>query len=513
MSSGVESGGAIAGVVLLPVGLALGAGWLAWQAGALLVRADQAANAQIQAVRERQAAEAQQRHMAALAGRKELLALCERVRAELSAHGDLGQIADVEQMRFELDRICAEELPEDSAKLEAMNVVALMKVQEIVSRQRRLGQLRVKTDAVYDGIAVADLMDDLRTAFASMQIRRTQGGNVAAADPLALERAALDKRLDEVAARVIAAADFAVVLGRDYGIAERHRVWLESVLNGLDERIGALYAPSMPNDRLKKGIRSLEELMQEFDMIRPGLEKERRELDLLYPIYAKAAVGFGEKARELRSFKSAKELRAEMERLKGRQARAEECAAIYRELGRAAYVCLAWDQELAAMGYRVKPRSQTRDLTAHKPKRATVGEQKLPFYDWDGKEMTQFYSISDTCHLQLIVHPDGSTTMQTIVTGDDTEKDRQTQKQHCASLARLHERLAQNWFLSYGYDEILPPEELFTAADWRVENRDIWPEEVEERREERQEEQQEERREERRADRREEEKKRFMTKP
>ena len=36
MSSGVDSGGIVAAAVMLPVGVAFGAGWLAWQGGKLL---------------------------------------------------------------------------------------------------------------------------------------------------------------------------------------------------------------------------------------------------------------------------------------------------------------------------------------------------------------------------------------------------------------------------------------------------------------------------------------------
>ena len=47
MSSEVDSGGIIAAAVMLPVGVAFGAGWLAWQGGKLLIEANRAADRQI----------------------------------------------------------------------------------------------------------------------------------------------------------------------------------------------------------------------------------------------------------------------------------------------------------------------------------------------------------------------------------------------------------------------------------------------------------------------------------
>ena len=479
MSSGVESGGAIAAVVLAPVGLALGAGWVAWQAGALVVRANRAIDEQIREEKRLQAAAAQQRRAAAEAGHRELVALCESVMGGLDTGGDLRQLSQVEQLRQELKAICTETLPEDTARLESMNSRGLLQVQEIVRRQQRLRELKVHTDTVYEGLSVADLMDDLRVAFSTAQIRRTQGANVTAADPEAFERAQLLEQLDAVTARAIAAVDLTVELGRDYAIARSHSSWLESLLGGLDDKVAMLYAPSTSNERLKRGIRDLEQIMKQFEVLRPSLLKERAELDKLYPVYVQAAQGFGEKARELKSFASARELKGELERLRGRLERAQTCAQIYEQLGRSAYICMAWDQELAAMGYQVKTRSDTRALTEHKPKRAKSGDRVLPFYDWREQELTQFYTISDSCQLQLVVHADGSTSMQTIATGSDADTVRE-QKQHCANLKLLHERLKENWFLSYDMEETAPPEELVSATAWRDRNQETWPAEVRE---------------------------------
>ena len=98
----------------------------------------------------------------------------------------------------------------------------------------------------------------------------------------------------------------------------------------------------------------------------------------------------------------------------------------------------------------------------------------MPFYQWDDKRLTQLYSIDETCDLQLIVHPDGSTTMETI---SRTEKEQETvevQKKHCSALKELHKRLFDNWFIHYDYRETEGPEVLQSVAEWRSSGENTW---------------------------------------
>jgi len=65
-----------------------------------------------------------------------------------------------------------------------------------------------------------------------------------------------------------------------------------------------------------------------------------------------------------------------------------------------------------------------------------------------------------------VVHDDGTVSLQTIAEDSDDETIG-TQKKHCAQMRILQERLKENWFISYDYDETEPPEKITTLSQWK----------------------------------------------
>lgn len=488
MSSEVEGGGLIAAAVALPVAAAFGAGWLAWQAGKqagnlvwqagkqagnlawqagnLLAEANDAVDREIE-MKQRRCREAErQRRLTAQASRRHLAAMCSSILTELEAAE--GNLAEVESLRQELRQICGRSLSEDSAGMEHQNAEDLAHLDWIIGRQDRLRELKVFDSDACDERKVADLMRDLRMAAAAAKIRETRGEDVKAVDPAALERAELNRRLSEVSARVMTALEFVVDMAEHYGLSRANSVWFQSCFNGVDQRIQAMCSPTMSNANLKKAVRSLEETMDQYDMLYPTLKQEKEKLAALYLVYVDGARALGEPVRPLKQFKGAAALEEALQTLQTRAQRASECAQIYQKLGPAAYLCYAWDEELRAMGYTVYTRRQITELVRYRPERAKLGEAALPFYQWSQEGLTQLYQITPECDLQLIVHPDGSTTMQTIAAqgAEHPERVVSAQKGHCSRLRAIHQRLRENWFVLYDYQETAPAEDLLSAERW-----------------------------------------------
>ena len=213
--------------------------------------------------------------------------------------------------------------------------------------------------------------------------------------------------------------------------------------------------------------------MGQFDVFYPTLKQEKEKMDALYPVYADGARALGEPVHPLKQFKESTALEEALRAQRVRAQRAGECARIYQRLGPAAYLCYAWDEELRAMGYTVHTRRQITELVRHSPERARLGESALPFYQWGQEAMTQLYQITPECNLQLIVHPDGSTTMQAIATQGAGRPERviSAQKGHCARIQALCQRLRENWFILYDSREIAPAEHLLNVEQW-LEGRD-----------------------------------------
>ena len=87
MSSGVESGGSIAAAVLLPVGVAFGAGWLAWQAGKLIVEANRSVDEEIREKKKQLEEAALLRKQSALAAHSQLVDMCTQILSQVEAAG------------------------------------------------------------------------------------------------------------------------------------------------------------------------------------------------------------------------------------------------------------------------------------------------------------------------------------------------------------------------------------------------------------------------------------------
>lgn len=482
MSSGVDSDGVIAAAVMLPVGLAvgavLGAGWLAWQSGNLLLEANRAADRQITEKKRQIEEAAMHRRRSALATHSQLVDMCVQLLSQLdgnSATAGIFDFAELEQLRAELNDICSENVPIDTMQIEALNSLGFLKLEKVVAKQQYLSSLQIEgsSTGLYHGLSLADLMLDMRVAISAMTIQATNGSNVRAADPVVLERAKLNQKLSNVTARTMAALEYIAELSSTYGLSTSSNAWFQSCFSGVDKQIEMLYMPSTSNAELKKGIKRLESVLEQYDMLIPTIESEQKKLATLYQVYVDASKALGEPIANIKSFKSVNALEESLLLLKKRAEKAQKCAEIYQKLGPAAYICYAWDQELQALGYSVHTRKSIAEMAKHRPQHARLGDNKLPFYHWNNDDLTQLYSMTSSCSLQVVVHDDGSVTMQTISDADDNET-KTVQAGHCSVLSKLHENLKKNWFVLYDYHETASPDRITSAAEWFSSESSAW---------------------------------------
>lgn len=478
MSSEVDGIGIVAAPVILPAAVAFGAGWLAWQGGKLLIEANRAVDRQI-AEKKRQLEEAaRHRKMAALAAHGQLVDMCSQILSQLESGNTAGSIigfAAIEQLKYDLKRICEETVPDDAAQIESLTSLGYLKLDKIVRQQSQIASLELSDSeaGLYRGLSVADLMDDLRIAIAAMDIKATIGKDVKAADSAVLERVKLNEAFEDVTNRIMAALESVDKLTSTHGLTASASAWFHSCFNGVDVLIENLCRPTTSNKELKKGIRRLEESIEQYEMMAPSIEHEIMKMISLYEVYADASKALGEKVDALKSFKSSAEIEVRLRYLQKRAEKAQECAVIYQKLGPAAYMCYAWDQELQAMGYEVHTRKKIMEMASKKPQHAKLGESKLPFYQWDEEELTQLYSITSECSLQVIVHEDGAVSMQTIADADNGEVIA-AQHSHCSQLKTLHERLRKNWFILYDFEETESADSVTTVAGWRASEDYAW---------------------------------------
>ena len=478
MSSTLDFGGIVAPIVVAGAATAavaaaavLGAGWAAWQGGKLVVNTG-AAMHEYSSDKKAQAAEQERRRKeVALANHAQLVEMARGMLSELERQETLGNdllMDEKESLKKELKAIISGKLPGAADQIESVNLGGFAKLEGILARQQKLGELRIRIDSrsKENSQEMAALMKELRVAMLAATIRETRGKNLIVADPSAVERNKLNDRLEKAVEQVVDALEHVTYLSENLGMTESSENWFHSCFDGVDEEISKLSAKNIDLKELKEGITRLEDKLDQYRMLIPSINASSEKMKALYDVYANAAGMFGMKVVKISKFKSAEEIEEKLKEMQARCERAQECAELYRKMGRNAYICYAWDQELAALGYNVHSRKEIMKLANVKPEHATLDGEKIPFYQWSDEELTQLYSISDECDMQVIVHKDGTVSMQTLASGDQEKAAQATKTKHCSKMKQLHENLSKNWFLMFDYEEVKGPEEVVAAKEW-----------------------------------------------
>ena len=482
MSSAMDGGYLIGAAVALPLVAAFGAGWAAWQAGKLAVEGVIAVNEYVDEKVRRQKLEEAQRLSAAVSGRGQITGLCDRAIAEFESEIRSGKAGEsAKETIAELKRIRSAPLG-DAGQLENRNLADRAKLESILGRRDR----QRSADTRAENSAVSAQLKSMRVAFEAAVINASRGENVTAPDPEVRERVTLTAKLYEIAGRAVGALDEIKDITERCGLSKSNATWFRSLFNGVDADIGRLLSPSSSNGDVRDGIARLEEIMKQYDAMRPTIMRDVEKTLVLYPIYKQACEALMVEAEDIRSFDTAKELEDRMEELAAMKEKADALAETYRALGAAAYVSLAVDTELQRMGYHVLEKEGVTAMTATgngaaaDPTYAKIDGVEIPFFEWGGKGMTQLYSVSGDVSLQLVVNEDGSLSMQTIGgEGAPANSVRAAQKSHCQMMKSLRRSLLENWFISSGCDERIGPDAVLYAAEWRTDERNVWTAEAE----------------------------------
>ena len=460
------------------LGVVAGAGWLAWSAGKLIIGVNQAVNDSIEQKKREIEAAAQHRKTVAIAAHDHLVDVCKHVLLECEKEymKNTISILDFEKIKMDINTICITSLPDDVSLIEGINSRDYLVLEKIVQKKTKL--LHITSTNVnsgqYSGLALADLMEDMRINFASVDIVAMAANDVHSVEPKVLERAKLNKEFSEVVSRIIVALEHVNVLEKGSGLTTANSNWFQSCFNGVDAQIKELCNPTISNEYYKRGISRLKAIMEQYDMVIPNIDKDYQKMAALYALYVDAAKALNEPYYKIKKFESPAEIEIKLDELKERAERAQVCAEIYNKLGPIAYLCFAMDQELKELGYSVHSRKNIIEKIQHEPQRATAGEDKLPFYQWDDTSLTQLYSIASQCSLQVIVHDDGTISMQAI-SEDENEKNIQgVQKKHCESLKLLYENLKKNWFISYENKIISSEEKVTSFEEWMTSDDNPW---------------------------------------
>lgn len=205
---------------------------------------------------------------------------------------------------------------------------------------------------------------------------------------------------------------------------------------------------------IENRIQAISRRMEAYYTDKALLDKEQEKFMNLYLRYKKSFEETGEEYKEAIEFDTYDELEAAVSYRVKQLKRMQYCSELYLKMGHEAYICMAFEMELKRLDYIAESKEMAEHILKQELQYAQMGGKKTPFYKHDNNSVTRIFKAGSNTELQLIIHADGSTTMETIALNDTLENAvREVQKVHCAKSKLLEKALKDNWFITVKYDE------------------------------------------------------------
>lgn len=204
---------------------------------------------------------------------------------------------------------------------------------------------------------------------------------------------------------------------------------------------------------LEGKISSIEKGIDAYYTFKTGLDKEQEKFLAMYLLYKESCEKIGEECKEAVEFDSIEDLEHEIKTRINMLELSQKRRKLYDKLGKEAYICMAFETELNKLNYFTVNKQDAEDITNEKLKNYKLGDKWIPCYEHGDDSMMQIFRINDEVGMQLIIHRDGSSTMETISLVNDEDTVISTQKKHCEMTEKLKTALAEKWFVIADFEE------------------------------------------------------------
>lgn len=212
---------------------------------------------------------------------------------------------------------------------------------------------------------------------------------------------------------------------------------------------------------LEERIKSIEKNIESYNTYKALLDIEEEKFMTLYLRYKKSCEELGEECKEAVEFETYEELeRTVKDRFEALE-RMKKCSELCEKIGKEAYICMAFEIELNKLNYNATDKKFAENVLHKQLRNCRIGEKLSPFYEYMDDSMMRIFKVNDDVGLQLIIHKDGSSTMETIALKDSSKENvLASQKEHCKKNVKLIEALRKNWFITTDFDEIVDAEHI-----------------------------------------------------
>lgn len=305
-----------------------------------------------------------------------------------------------------------------------------------------------------------DRISMLEKVFSSMKIEDRKNG-VIYITPQQKKKNELNKEFKQLINKIRDILIIEQKRSRIFPVSEKNICTLKRLFDGIDTIVNEFKSPEISNGELEKGIEFLQERLKEYSFLMEILNQEEAEFMAYYEDYHKIMEELGQEYYLPIEFSDMGEMKENLEVAREKLKVAEQKAKLFKMLGKEAYICYAYDEELRALGYEVmsdtdRIKEIKKELGMHVSNGFEIPAYNAP----DNKSALQIYDIDENCELQVIVHPDGSTTMATFMKGNDADHTIASQKKYCRKSKVLARRLRENWFIISDLQETESPSKV-----------------------------------------------------
>ena len=243
-------------------------------------------------------------------------------------------------------------------------------------------------------------------------------------------------------------------------VKQEDQAYLHLLFDGADQKIETLMSMQISIDQKEYLLNDFEKRLNQYESKKIQLDQQEERFTCLYPVYFEVAKKLGEIPKNISEFGSLQELEATMEYMKKRVERMEQCAEIYRQMGKEAYICMAFDIEMEKLGYKIAERKYAQKYVYGQLYNGKVDQKTIPYYSMPDHSLTQFYHFGKDTGVQVIVREDGTTSLETFAISENRENVVKEQKEHCRLNKELSKALSKNWFICSDLSELIPPEHV-----------------------------------------------------
>lgn len=271
--------------------------------------------------------------------------------------------------------------------------------------------------------------------------------------------------------------NFYVIVGREvdrfgnYPIASVDINRISTIFEKISKEIQSINNMEVEPWILEEKIHSIEKNIDAYYTYKSLLDKEQEKFLSLYLCYKQSCEKVGEEYKEAVEFDSLEELESTIKERMRMLERAKKCSEIYSRIGRDAYICMAFETELNALNYKSTDKREAERILNKKLNNYRVMDKLCPFYNYEEDSKMQIFKVNDEVGVQLIIHSDGTSTMETIsLKLSDEQKVVGAQRKHCDRSKKLEEALAKKWFITANFDEEKSANHIALEFGYKVNN-------------------------------------------